>query len=88
MRTWCQRVQRHVRILSDKFGDFLNITLYYKGGFFDIRVLDFITGLGGVVCVVWYYITEGWFGALKGGMLYLFITLCVLWFFPSDKKMN
>ena len=79
---------RRARIASDKFGDFLNITLYYRGGFFDIRVLDVITILGGVFCVVWYYLTQGLMGALQGGMLYLFIALCVLWFFPSNKTMK
>ena len=79
---------RRVRIASDRFGDFLNIAVYYRGGFFDIRVLDVITILGGVFCVVWYYLTQGLMGALQGGMLYLFVALCVLWFFPSNKQMK
>lgn len=69
-------------------GDFLNITLYYKGGFFDVRVVDVLTFIGGVICVVWYYIAEGWLGAFKGGMMYLFVALCALWFFPSNKTMK
>ena len=81
-------MQRRARIVSDEFGDFLNITLYYRGGFFDIRVLDIITIMGGGFCVVWYYLTQGLMGALQGGMLYLFIALCVLWFFPSNKTMK
>jgi len=88
MRAWCQSAQRHARTISDKLGDFLNITLYYRGGFFDIRVLDVITLLGGVLCVVWYYLTQGRLGALQGGMLYLFIALCALWFFPSNKELK
>ena len=79
---------RRARSASDKFGDFLNITLYYRGGFFDIRVLDVITIVGGVFCVVWYYVTESWLGALKGGMMYLFVALCALWFFPSNKELK
>ena len=79
---------RCARIASDRFGDFLNITLYYRGGFFDIRVLDVITNIGGVFCVVWYYFTQGLMGALQGGMLYLFIALCALWFFPSNKELK
>jgi hypothetical protein len=88
MRAWWLPFQRHARSISDKLGDFLNITLYYRGGFFDIRVLDVITLLGGVLCVVWYYLTQGLAGALQGGMLYLFIALCALWFFPSNKAMK
>jgi len=87
VRAWCQRVQRRARIASDEFGDILNITLYYRGGFFDIRVLDVITIVGGVFCVVWYYFTRGWLGALQGGAVYAFIALCMLWFFPSNKTM-
>jgi len=81
-------VQRRARIVSDEFGDFLNITLYYRGGFFDIRLLDAVTILGGVFCVVWYYLTQGLMGALQGGMLYAFIALCALWFFPSNKVLK
>ena len=88
MRAWWLPFQHRARIASDKFGDFLNITLYYRGGFFDIRVLDVITVLGGVLCVVWYYLTQGLIGALQGGMLYLFIALCALWFFPSNKELE
>lgn len=87
MRAWWLPFQHRARIASDKLGDFLNITLYYRGGFFDIRVLDVITNIGGVFCVVWYYFTQGLMGALQGGMLYLFIALCALWFFPSNKTM-
>jgi hypothetical protein len=88
MRAWWFPLPHRARIVSDKVGDFLNITLYYRGGFFDIRVLDVITLLGGVLCVVWYYLTQGWPGALQGGMLYAFIALCALWFFPSNKTMQ
>jgi hypothetical protein len=41
-----------------------------------------------VICIVWHYITQGWLGALQGGMLYAFIALCALWFFPSNKVMK
>ena len=51
-------------------------------------MLDIITIMGGGFCVVWYYLTQGLMGALQGGMLYLFIALCVLWFFPSNKTMK
>ena len=88
MRAWCQRVQRRARIFSDRLEDFLNIVLYYKGGFLDIRVVDVITATGGVICVVWYWLTQGWLNALKSGLLYLFMALCILWFFPSNKFMK
>ena len=51
-------------------------------------MLDVITIIGGVFCVVWYYLTQGLVSALKGGMLYLFIALCALWFFPSNKELE
>jgi hypothetical protein len=86
VRAWWLSIKLRARTISDRLGDALNITLYYRGGFLDIRVLDVIAFIGGVFCVIWYYLTEGWLGALSGGMMYLFVALCVMWFFPSNKE--
>ena len=82
------RIPKQIVDASDKFGDVMNIVLYYRGGWLDIRVVDVLTLFGGICCIVYYYLTQGWIGALQGGMTYLFVALCAMWFFSSNKEMK
>ena len=87
LRAWWQCARHHARIVDDRIGDVLNVTLYYRGGWVDVRVVDAIMVLGGVACVAWAYLAQGWRVALQAGAFWLFVTLCMLWFFSSDKKL-
>ena len=55
--------------------------LLWKVGPLNVRRIDILLALSAVICVAWYGYTTGWMGALTGGMLWLFLMLCVLFFF-------
>jgi len=64
---------------TDRLDDYLNITLWQRGRI-DVRVVDVLTAIGGVICVGWYAYTGGWFGALQGALAYVFCMMVGLWF--------
>jgi hypothetical protein len=45
----------------------------------DIRRIDILLVLVGLIVVIYYGYTSGWRGALLGGVLYVFIAMCALW---------
>jgi hypothetical protein len=73
------RLPRRVMQLSDRFGDWLNITLWQRGRI-DLRIVDIFIAVGGVACVGWYAWTEGWWGVLKGTLGYIFMCMIGFWF--------
>ena len=64
--------------VTDRFGDYMNITLYQRSRI-EVRVVDVLAAIGGVVCVGWYAYTGGWFGALQGALAYVFCCMVGLW---------
>jgi len=88
VRAWCQCARRRARIVSDQMGDFLNITLYYRGGRLDVRVLDVVMALGFAGFTAYTWLARGWLAAAQMAAMFVFTLLCVVWFFPSNKKMK
>jgi len=64
---------------ADRVTDWLNVSLYQRGRI-DIRIVDILTAIGGVICVGWYAYTGGWLGALQGALAYVFCCMVGLWF--------
>ena len=73
---------------NDRIGDVLNHTLYYRGGWLDIRVLDAINAVGLIVFTAYAWLTHGWLAAAQTALMYVFVIMCIVWFFPSSKVMK
>lgn len=78
----------NLRGINDRIGEALNHTLYYRGGWLDVRVLDVVMGLGFLGIVAYAWLARGWLAAAQMAMMFVFTLLCVVWFFPSNKKMK
>lgn len=65
----------------DAFGDWANVTVYERGKIVEIRRVDLLLAFFFFVCVGWYGWTDGWYGALIGGLFYIFMAMIALWFF-------
>lgn len=73
---------------SDRIGEALNYTLYYRGGKLDIRLLDVIIAVGCIAFTTYAFLTKGWVAAGQVTLMTVFVLMCVLWFFPSNKVMK
>ena len=62
--------------LWDAFCDWGNLPIY-KG----VRRLDVLGAIFAVLCVSWYGYTDGWPGALFGGLMYIFMVMLAIWVF-------
>jgi len=76
-----------LRDVNDRIGDWLNTTLYYRGGLIDIRVLDVVMMLGFIGFTAYTWLARGWLAAAQMAAVFGFTLLCIVWFFPSNKKM-
>jgi glucose-6-phosphate-specific signal transduction histidine kinase len=64
----------------DKFIDTINVPIkQYR--YYELRRLDIFIVIFFFVCIMWYYATSGWMGALQGGALYLSLVALSLWLF-------
>ena len=46
-----------------------------------IRRIDLLLVALGIACVLYYWISAGWEGALAGGLLFVMITMIAAWMF-------
>ena len=65
---------------ADRLGDYLNIPLWQRGRI-EIRNVDVWVAIGAIPCIGWYAYTGGWWGAVAGALLYIFVCMCSLWLF-------
>jgi hypothetical protein len=63
----------------EPIAEWLNSRLFIADQF-EIRLVDLLLIFFFVVCVGWYWYAAGWLGALRGGVLYVFIAIVALWF--------
>ena len=77
-----------LRDVNDRIGDWLTTTLYYRGGLIDIRVLDVVMMLGFIGFTAYTWLARGWLAAAQMAAVFGFTLLCIVWFFPSNKKMK
>ena len=54
--------------------DWLNVPIYRW-----FRNIDLILVMGFIICVVWYYYTSDWQGAIIGGLMYILMAMVSLW---------
>ena len=62
---------------ADRLGDWLNVPLCR----IEIRRIDPLLVLGGVLAIAYGYWTGGWWGALGGLLMYILGGMVGLWFF-------
>jgi hypothetical protein len=65
---------------ADSFGDWLNVILIRRGRLI-VRIVDVIVAVIGTVSVIWWYETNGWWGALEATLMFVLAMMCALWFF-------
>lgn len=65
---------------ADCFGDWLNVILIRRGRLV-VRWVDIIVGAIGTINVIWWYEVAGWWGALEGVLMFVLVTMIVVWFF-------
>jgi hypothetical protein len=66
-----------MRKLYDRFEDWANVTVYKPGPGLpiDIRRIDFLLLFFCLICVGYYWWLEGWIGAIKGALAYIFVAM-------------
>lgn len=67
-----------MRRFLDRYLDWVNVPVWCRGRL-ELRRLDIAVGCSFLFCVTYYWFIWGWLGALKGGMLFIFIAMCALW---------
>jgi hypothetical protein len=72
------RIPRFVSRASTAFGDWANVPIWTLGRH-EIRRIDVMIVLGGILCASYYYWTGGWLFALQGLALYIFIVMVAMW---------
>lgn len=77
-------IPRFVVRAWDRFGDWGNIIIWQRGRWYLYRI-DLFIAFGFVFCVGYYWLVTGWRGALQGAAFYIFVSMCALWFFRSDR---
>jgi hypothetical protein len=70
-----------MRHLYDRFEDWANVPVFatQPGRSINIRRVDILLVIFGVICVGYYGWVEGWIGALKGALAYLMVMMTALW---------
>ena len=75
-------IPERVLDVYDRFEDWLNVSVYRR-----VLRIDIILAVLFVFCVAYYWYTTGWAGAVTGGLLFIFIMMCVQWIWkriPND----
>jgi uncharacterized membrane protein YagU involved in acid resistance len=62
----------------DRYMDWVNVPIYTRGKL-ELRRIDIVIALAGIICVSWYGYTGGWQGALMGAAMYVFVAMIALW---------
>jgi hypothetical protein len=62
----------------DRYLDWVNVAIWSRGRF-ELRRIDIVLALGGIVCVGWYTYTSGWQGAILGAAMYVMVAMISLW---------
>ena len=65
---------------SEKVGDWVNVPVYKWGDGHEVRRVDVLLVLGGVLNFAWGYYTYGFFAGVKTVVAYIFVALVALWF--------
>jgi hypothetical protein len=74
------RVPRWLVAAWNAFGNWANVTVYERGRI-EIRSIDVLLAVLFFAVTGYYYWTSSWYGAVTGGLMYIFVALIALWFF-------
>lgn len=78
------RIPRRLVAAWDFFCDAVNVpvfTVKFRSHRHDVLRIDILLAILFCICVGWYYIVDGWFAALVGGLTFVFFAMCALWMF-------
>jgi glucose-6-phosphate-specific signal transduction histidine kinase len=67
--------------MSDAFDNFINVRIYQRGRI-EVRRIDVLLVLLGILIAVYYGWSGGWLGALTGVFAYAFSVMVAMWFLP------
>ena len=73
------KIPQQVVAGTEIFEVWANVPLHQHGRS-EIRRLDILIVVLGILCVIYYGWTGGWFGALTGALAYMLVTMTALWF--------
>lgn len=73
-------VPKRVLAAYDHFEDWANVELF-KLWRFDVLRIDIILAFFFVLCVGWYWYASGPVAALTGGLMFIFVVMCIQWVF-------
>jgi hypothetical protein len=78
------RYMQRIAVAWEPVEDWLNIAIY-KRGRFEIRRIDMLIVLFGIICCLYYsYAYDSWLkGILIGGLGYILMVMIGLWFLPA-----
>ena len=78
------RYMQRIAVAWEPVEDWLNIAIY-KRGRFEIRRIDVLIVLFGIICCLYYsYAYDSWLkGILIGGSVYILMVMIGLWFLPA-----
>jgi len=66
--------------LSDRFGDWANVTLWQRGRL-ELRRVDVLVAIAFVFGVGYHFAMSGWYQALLSGVLFVFLLMIRFWMF-------
>lgn len=61
-----------------RYLDWVNEPIWTRARF-ELRRVDVMIVIGGIICVAWYGYTGGWMGAIMGAALYALVAMISLW---------
>jgi hypothetical protein len=82
------KIPRFMSRVSTAFGDWVNVpiwrwrrrqTYWNSATYRELRRIDVLIVLGGIICTSYYFVTGGWLLALQGAGIYVFVVMIALW---------
>jgi hypothetical protein len=75
---------RWLSAANKRGADWIDVTIWRRGKI-DLRRIDVLVSILGVLCVGWYGYVAGWRGALGGALMFTFCVMVGLWFLPRSQ---